>query len=292
MLVWIGNMKQLSLLQQRRLAAPHESDEELVRALARELIEDLGLKPPVDFKILASSQGIARVEITDIPWAGCLIQDRDAFVIKIRASDPVGRRRFTQPHEICHTFFPGFELRAQYRCAPTTALSTRSRDIEWLCDVGASELLFPRGHFLEDMGSLQFGLEAVESLADRYEASLEATAHRYVNLAQDDSMLLILEVGLKPSEKSSAYAEPKLRVQSVHHEGEWPYVFRHKSAPSDSPLVRALEGEIVHEVTDLYGMANDPIEGVEMSARIFPYMDGSGIRRERVIALLRRRASV
>ncbi len=50
-------------------------------------------------------QGVKRIEVLDMPQAGCTYVDGDHFRILLRASDSVRRRRFTLAHEICHTFF-------------------------------------------------------------------------------------------------------------------------------------------------------------------------------------------
>jgi len=52
-------------------------------------------------------------------------------------------------------------------------------NIEWLADVGESELLLPRPFVRTAFGEGEFGLGAVEEVASTYGASLEATARRY-----------------------------------------------------------------------------------------------------------------
>lgn len=279
--------QQLSLLDQRRRVAPQESDERHVRALARDLVGELDLQPPINFDIVASFQGVDRIEVARIPWAGCLLNQDDKLVIKLRAGDSRGRRRFTAPHEIAHTFFPGFEYQPQYRCTPNSRSSSDSI-VEWLCDVGASELLFPAKFFTPDVASAGFGFGAVEDLADVYDASLEATARAYVTHAPDDMLLLILEPSLKPSQLGDDTAVPRLRVQSFHAGGRWPFIRIHKSVSPESPFVRALEGEIIDERTDVGDVAADTLEGVHMTTKMFPYHDEEGREHRRVMALIRR----
>lgn len=280
-------MDDLSQFEQCRRQHPGATDEDCVRQLAAGIIEELALEPPIDLDVVASFQGVARVEVEDIPWAGCLTTEGDQVVIRVRVGDGRGRRRFTVPHEVCHTFFPGYRFAQQYRCSPVPATRTRGRDIEWLCDVGAGELLLPSRHFEPDVRAAEFGLQVVEEFAQRYDASLEATAHRYVEASRSDLILMVLEPMLKPVERGARGAEPALRVASVHSNGQWPFIPRYKSSPEDGPLGRALQGEMVHERTDIKGLSRSPIEDVEISARLYPYFDGDGNDRPRVIALLR-----
>ena len=186
-------MAQLSLLEQARIDVPNVTDEDRVALLAAQLVEEMGSSPPINLEMIASWQGVSKIEVEDIPWAGCLINDGGHVVMKLRRRDPRRRRRFTGFHEVGHTFCPGFRLEAQFRCAPNVIPARPN--IEGLCDVVASELLFPRRLVEADLARAEFGLTAVGELADRYDGSLEAAAHRFVNLWPEDSLLLVLEPG-------------------------------------------------------------------------------------------------
>lgn len=274
--------RQLSLLEQQRLTHPAATDADHVVRWAGEVIHELGLEPPIDPAIVASYLGVARVETDDIEVAGCLLCHQATVVIKVRRHDPRGRRRFTVCHECCHTFFPGFARQPQFRCNP--ALTDRpDQMLEQLCDVGASELLLPRRHFSADLAAAGFGVNGVVELADRYDASLEATAHRVVTVSEDPMLFVGLEVATKPRDLPGA--EPKLRVRVSRSNGTFPFVLRHKSVSPDTPFDRALQGEVVHEVNKLDEICAQPTGDVEISARLFPY--GPGGNRLRVLALVR-----
>lgn len=280
-------MEQLSLLEWGRLAAPGRSDADVVADLAHKLIARLGLEPPIDHRIVASYQGVARIRTENLPWAGCLIQEDGQLVIQLRAWDTPRRQRFTAFHEVGHTFLPGFSVGTQYRCDPAPGLARRSPD-EVLCDVAASELLFPRSIFVDDLEALPFGLDSVQSLAERYEGSLEATARRFVDLWPEPALLVVLELRTKPSERGDPDAEPRLRVAYAHGKGSWPFIPRYKSVGDGSLLARALYGEVVQGPSNLDGLvAEDGVAG-ELSARLFPHADADGLWHHRVIALYRR----
>lgn len=280
-------MGQLSLLEQARIDVPDVSDEERVALLAARLIEELDAKPPISLEMIASWQGVEKIEVADIPWAGCLINDGGRVLMKLRSGDSRRRRRFTGFHEIGHTFCPGFRLRPQYRCSPGVVPARTT--IEGLCDIAASELLFPKRLVAADLRRVAFGLEAVKDIADRYEGSIEAAAHRFVNLWPEDALLVVLEPGLRKEELDNPDAEVKLRVRSAHGHGKWPFIPQNKSASAEGPLVRALNGELVDERSVLEGICT-AVDDVDVSARLVPY-GRDDERVDRVLALYRRPAT-
>lgn len=273
------NMKQLSLLKFAQLHQPEPAD---VAALADDVIEELDLTPPIDPRIVASYLGISRIEESEIDVAGCLICDGQDITIKVRSSDFFARRRFTIFHECTHTFFKGFERQPQYRCAPSVVPFT-DPGLEALCDLGAGALLLPRRFVRRDLEEADFGIATLRQMSETYEASLEATGHRIVDLAPEDTLFVVLEVGLKPRQRGQADAEPRLRVRTARGRGGWPFIPRDKSVSTDSPLGRALQGEVVNERTVLDEITRVPVPNVEVSARLLPYAG-----RNRVLALYRR----
>lgn len=162
---------------------------------------------------------------------------------------------------------------------------TRDRHIEQLCDIGASELLFPADAFRADMVGQPPTLTTVQTLAERYDGSFEATARRYASLSDVPTMLIGLELATAPRNPTAA---PALRVQWVHATQRWPFIPQHKSTPDHSPFGRALAGEIIDEIADITEPACQPLNGVRISAQACPYTDSQGQRRERVMALLTR----
>lgn len=275
----------LSDLEQARRQAPGRPEATLVTDLARRTLRELSAAPPVSHEIVASMRGIVRIEEAAIPWAGCLVRARDGLVITLRSGDGRGRKRFTAFHEIMHTYLPGFAVRPQYRCDPDTSPDrgrSRERRLEALCDLGAAELLFPRPAFRDDTAGVVPTLPLAERLAERYDASVEATARRLVGL-RSPALLIALEPACRPR---ALREEPKLRVQWVHLSGSWPFIPRHKSVPADSLLARPLAGERVEESATLVGLTADPIRDVRISASLYSYTDADGTQHDRVLALI------
>jgi hypothetical protein len=278
-------MNQLSLLEWRRLERPDVSDRQHAVEMAAELVDELDADPPVRLEMVASARGVVRIDYDDaLDCPGCLVPAPGGLVIKLRKADAWGRRRFTGFHEVGHTFMPGYRQRQQ-RCDPGEGLP-RGTAIEQLCDIAASELLFPRAHFTDDLEEAPFGMDTVERLAQRYEATLVATARRVVDLSPYDTLLIVLESRRKPSDRESE--RRRLRVAWSHARGAWPFVLRHKSVDDSDPLTEVLTGRAVDVRGDLRTLVREPVTGVEISARRVPYRGSSGETCERALALYRK----
>ena len=282
-------MEQLSLLELSRLNDPACDDRTHVIRLAERVLDEIGAEPPIDVGMVASYQGVAAVKRCVLPNAGCLITDpRSGRVeIRLRARDNLRRQRFTGFHEITHTFMPGYQMTIQWRCDPSPGRMPKA-EIETLCDIGASELLLPRRPVLDDLRGTDFGMATVLDLADAYDASVQATAHRVVELWPEDALLVVADVTTKPRDVTGA--APCLRVSYSAASGSWPFIWRHKSIEEDEPLGRAFAGEAVDELAPLRGICVEEVSGLHVSARLCPYTDSGGERHDRVLALYRRPA--
>jgi hypothetical protein len=270
--------EQLSLFEQARVAQPGLSDDDLVRTLCRDLLQDLEIERPVNVEMVASARGISSVTFVEQDPAGMLLPDRGRLHVRIRGTDSPGRQRFTILHEAGHTLLPGFSEKISYRC------NGEMTKTEALSDIAAAELLFPRNLFMADASHLGYDMEGVEGLATLYDASVEASARRLVELSGRIGAMLVFTVSNKPSELGTAHAsEPVLRLKYSFTCGNWPFFPQYKSVP-DSPFQRALEGEIVDEVAELGELTASSVGPVSISARRYGQAG-------RVIALIERRAS-
>jgi hypothetical protein len=282
-------MRQLSLLEECRLADPRADDRKLVARVADGLLLELDARAPIKLGMVASLQGIATVRRCALPNAGCLLTNPDTgrLEIRLRASDHPRRQRFSGFHEVAHTFMPGYQLQMQLRCDPPILDRTRI-DLESLCDIGASELLLPERLFAADLRHAPFSMDTVSRLSDVYDASLQATAHRVVDLWPEDALFVLADVRTKPTERHDREAIPKLRVSYAWAQGRWPFILRHKSIAPGDALERALQGEFVDERATLTGISTQDVAGVHVSARLCPYTDARGESHARVLALYRR----
>ena len=74
---------------------------------------------------------------------------------------PMGRVIYSIGHEIVHSFFPNSRAGVQFRSMHST-MSKRGRQLEMLCEYGASLLVMPDREFLEAVERHGFGLDKVE----------------------------------------------------------------------------------------------------------------------------------
>jgi Zn-dependent peptidase ImmA (M78 family) len=285
-------MSLLSEFQLEVLSRPPGADAaECVEAIAERMIDDLEVSEgPVDLAMAASLVDIVDIHVVPgLEAAGCLITPPgERSQIHLNASDHPRRRRFSTGHEITHTFFPGYSLQAQYRCAPKlTPVATMDLDIEALCDVGGAALILPRRLVRSRLEALTPTLTLAEEVADEFDASLIASLHRVAGLCGQPAAVLTLEIANKPSERGTD-APPALRVRSARaYGGGWPYIPQHKSAEPGDVFERALEGEVVQERrVELIGVTRMPIV-CDVHAKLYPYRH-RGELRSRVIALLTR----
>lgn len=284
----VKNMKQLSLLELARLSNPDVTDAERIEQIATDTIAELAETPPVSLEVVASYRGIKRIDVHRLPVAGMLAPEGNDLVMHLHVGDSKRRRRFTGFHEVGHSFQPGYAERPHFRCpAPRSRSDSSDADPEALADYAAAELLLPAAFFEDDIASSSFGLEAVCELADTYEASVQATAYRYLRYWPEPLLLLVLEPGLRKSEYNDPEAKPRLRVKSVHARGRWPFIPLNKSAADDGILARAANGELVVERADLSDLQVATDGRMEVSARPFTYYDSDGGAHERVMAMYR-----
>jgi hypothetical protein len=283
---------QLSLLEQSRREVPGLDDRERVALIADQGLRDLEAEAPIDLDMVASYYGVDRVRVAPLPDAGWLVCDPDTGRVQIclRASDSPRRRRFTGFHEVTHSFFTGYRRWKQRRCDPPR-VSARGDDTESLCDIGAAEFLLPARLVGPDLAESEFSLQVVEDLARDYHASLEASAHRVVELWPEEAVLIVAEVRTKPSEKDIPEAIPKLRVNYCWKKGSWPFIRGHKSI-SDEWVPDVLGGRFISASgVAMKEVCSEVVEGLDLSARLFPYTDQEGVVHERVLMLYRRPAT-
>lgn len=260
----------LSALELAMRQRPHASPDDVIQDLAADLV-DLGevTRPPVDLRLLASIQAIVEIEQTIGGFSGCLINKDGQLRVQLNTLESLPRQNFTLGHEICHTLLPGFTLATNFRCTPgrSTPKQTRELNIEWLADVGASELILPRRFVKKDFAERPFGWDALEEVSNVYEASLEATARRFVRLSPDPAFFVRLQF-----DTSKTNPRPELRVRHA----SWSrhlntFIPPKKSVPRTHPIFRATQGELVDEVADMRCL-RAPGQ-FQVSARPYPYFD-------------------
>ena len=155
-----------------------------IRGRARALVTsamDIGWEgPPFDVNELASLRGL-RVSTTTR-----FADDQDACVmpgqVLVNARKHRVRQRYSVAHEVIHTLFPDYEAELR-RAGRLWRREGDESEFERLCQVGAAELLFPFDAFRSAMAAHGCGLAGALALAGDFDASIEATTRRVVELA-------------------------------------------------------------------------------------------------------------
>jgi Zn-dependent peptidase ImmA (M78 family) len=98
------------------------------------------------------------------------------FRMTLNAKAPKNRVRFTQAHELCHTFF--------YQYVPEIKFRPHFEDPleEHLCNFGAAELLMPEYSLTKETKQQSRSLESLLKLASAYSVSPEAMMSRLRSL--------------------------------------------------------------------------------------------------------------
>jgi Zn-dependent peptidase ImmA (M78 family) len=142
--------------------------------------------PPFCAKELCSMFGIRCFEVDhDIGGDGRILRGPDGRPrIEYAGGRMEERQRFTIFHEFAHTFFPDYCQFLPYHHGKVEPLSPAEKEFEKLCDVGASEMLFPEEDFAGDLASLdRVGFPEILGLQARFKASIDATCYKLAETA-------------------------------------------------------------------------------------------------------------
>ena len=153
-------------------------------------------------------------------------------------------------------------------------------ELEYLCDVGAAEILLPVEEFESDLAVFGSTLRAVAALRERYHASREAIVRRMVQVGSERTAAVFLAYRLKPSEKVAMRQlsfvgmhqapQPKLRIAYVVPSERFTvFLPPHKSIPDESCVYRAVETGEVETAEESWGVSELPscrVEAMSMPA--------------------------
>ncbi|MDX9911445.1 MAG: ImmA/IrrE family metallo-endopeptidase [Phycisphaerales bacterium] len=176
-----------------------------VRAKAREVVlqfvEIFGGEPPFDLEAMASLRGlfVSREAPQHSPDSE-IAPEGGRVVLRINRNRPLVRQRFSIGHEIGHTLFPDYQLAIRCRKSPDRDWADPNDQIETLCDVAASEILFPAPWFGGAVEGMAISGSGLVELANRFAASPEATIRRFVEIRTDPLAAVFCSWKLKPTE--------------------------------------------------------------------------------------------
>ena len=187
-----------------------------MRRLSLALVADSGLERPAhNLLLLASLQDVVAIQALAMADAGRLIPTERGLIVHVNAGHAAAKRRFSACHEIAHTLIPDFGTDDRRRADASTGLYPINLEEEYLCDIGASELLLPTDEFTAALGGSPPSIKALIALAADFGASLEATAIKMVRHGTGDKGLIVWEPGLKPTQLADMAAPSLFNERDV-----------------------------------------------------------------------------
>jgi Zn-dependent peptidase ImmA (M78 family) len=190
-----------------------------VRAKARSVIKEyhslLGEEPPFNLEALASSRGLRLSDEAPRHSKDSEIAPEKGgrVVMRINRDRPKTRQRFSIGHEIGHTLFPEYQLSVHCRKATDLSWADPEDLLETLCDVAASEFLFPEPWFHQNVAELDLSAAGVVELAGTCEASREATIRRLIDVHETPLAAVFFSWKRKPTElREQAAAKKQMKM--------------------------------------------------------------------------------
>ena len=121
-------------------------------------------------------------------------------ILRVNKDRPETRQRFSICHEIGHTLFPESEMEVRCRKRSESIFGNPDDLLETLCDVAASEIMFPLPWFKDRIDSMSLSGSELVTLGEDYQASPESTVRRFVELRDDPLAAVYFSWKLKPTE--------------------------------------------------------------------------------------------
>src|ERR1051325_6689515 len=231
-------------------AAGGGTAEDIIRAKARECIAWAkahgGTGPPFRPLELVSLLGIkyksathlftVEAQLTPLPGRQRLLE--------FNPDRAEGRRNYSICHEVVHTFFDDCYEMVHQRKA-NRATYDPEREVEFLCQIGAAELLMPPEDFRRDLNTVDLSLRSTPMLMKRYAASREAILRRMIALAPAPAAVVFLSRRQSPVQERSSRGDPenpppRFRICYTVRTDDFPlYLPHHKSVPDSSCVCQA-----------------------------------------------------
>jgi len=172
---------------------------ERAKQLVNRLIEERGHdKPPFLPGEFARLQGIKQIVKADLgETSAVLLRFHDGPVIKVNQNHNLARQNFSCAHEIGHILFSELKLRRYIRSIeyrtfnPGGEREARTRAIERLCNVAATELLMPEFVFRKYLSGFGISINSIERLANIFRVSLQTAAIRIAEVSTEPCLALL-----------------------------------------------------------------------------------------------------
>lgn len=146
--------------------------------------------PPFDVFKLASMLDITIRPNEMVLDARLVPVGRSNVIIEYNPFQNQSRINFSVAHEIGHMLFSDYHEEIRNR-EPRDSVT--SWELEFLCNIAASEILLPFGEFSKRAGRLEPVVNSVISLSQEFDASLESTFLRYAEVTDYPCIMIIAD---------------------------------------------------------------------------------------------------
>lgn len=273
-----------------------DDPENAIKSLCKQLIDEAAADNP-HFKpeVLASFRGVKTVQRLPMKEAGRLIPLPNGFEIEVNSHHPRGKQNFSINHEVCHTFFTEYGS-SGIKIDLDTGIYNQKQEEEYLCDVGASALLFDSRWFQPRALELGISARSVFKLSKMFKGSLEATASALCDLDLCPCAVIFWEKSIKPTQKHLINQNTfpglegvkddmlKVRVRLSWHSSSFQkeyYFPKYKSAIINGAVCSCFDSQ---ESTKGYEVIESPDKQVWMDSVYVPYQK-NGVLCPRVMTI-------
>jgi hypothetical protein len=185
----------------------------------QDLIRGLGIKaPPVSEYEVAEFIGCEIREVYEedlAAWPGRqdILQEACAHLLKrenlivVNGEMRRARKRTCVFHESGHCITP-WHCSLNYACTEKAIEPVFHQLIEREAFTCGAEIQMPRHLFIPDTLDLPLGIDAIKTLAVRYDATLETTAIRYAQLNRRICAIVVVEPAENHGSKATAHYDP------------------------------------------------------------------------------------
>jgi len=172
------------------------------QCVIREFHQAFGHIPPFNLEALASFRGLrSSAEQPKFSKDSEIAPQPDGrVVLRVNRDRPLTRQRFSIGHEIGHTLFPEYQVAVRCRKATDRDWANPEDLLETLCDIAASDFLFPDPWFLARVAEMTLSAAEIVRLAKDYQASPDATVRRLVEAHPQPFAAVFFTWKLKPTE--------------------------------------------------------------------------------------------
>jgi hypothetical protein len=115
----------------------------------------------------------------------------------IKEDDSAARQRFSEAHELIELLFYEYKQRPEWK---ESVFAASEKIKERACQKGAAALVMPRSSFVPAMLERGFSFDGASGLAAVYGTSLLATIYQMLDEYEDERLLVVWRLALKPTE--------------------------------------------------------------------------------------------